>query len=189
MLASQIFVWATVAITGFANLVPPQVVSNLQELERQTQSIIPTVNEINLANGLLAFPGTGPLHDALGGLVDLTQTANAHITQFAGSDQVTNKSDADAIYNAYRDFISNFKTLINTFNNKAGAYTILPAVGQPIVHAFENNKQAMDEYAIKLKEMVPSYDTAIEDQVMSLDNALEAAIARYSGASGVLGNL
>jgi hypothetical protein len=94
---------AACAAPALAALTPAQVVSNIQMVTQKSQALQAPAQSITIINGPLIIIGQGPFPQIIAGFTDIVSTVTTSIAQMQGDAPVTNKADADAIYDAFRE--------------------------------------------------------------------------------------
>jgi hypothetical protein len=86
-----------------AVLTPAQIVSNIQMLTTKSQALQAPAQSITIINGPLIIIGQGPFPQIIAGFADIISTATTAITQMQGTPPVPAGTDADAIFDAFRE--------------------------------------------------------------------------------------
>ncbi|GIZ47504.1 hypothetical protein CKM354_001059300 [Cercospora kikuchii] len=160
-----------------------QQAANLKTLTDKSAALIPEANKISATNGPLIIIGQGPYPTIIQGLVDIISTASAHISQQDGSDQVSEGAEADKVYDAYSGFVAKHSDLMSILTTKAGLFTTVPFIGEPVAAVLRQDESVFDAYYFGLSGLVPSKGDEIRTLGESLAKLIITATNAYQGLS------
>ncbi|KAK3328056.1 UVI-1 [Cercophora scortea] len=172
---------ALLAVPALAALTPAQTVSNIQALTAKSQALQAPAQSITIVNGPLILIGLGPFPQIIAGFSDIVSTTTTAITQMQGSSPVPAGADADAIADAFREFVRVHQVLLNILIGKAGLFSTVPFIGQPVASALRQVESVVDTVAFQLIDQVQSKASDLTQQAKSLDGSLNLAINSYDG--------
>ena len=87
-------------------LTPAQIVNNIQMLTAKSQALQAPAQSITILNGPLIVIGQGPFPQIIAGFTDIVTTATTSIAQMQGSSEIASGSDADSVFDAFREVYS-----------------------------------------------------------------------------------
>ncbi|CBX98951.1 hypothetical protein IAQ61_007440 [Plenodomus lingam] len=166
-----------------AQLTPTQVTANINMLTQKSQALQGPAQSISILNGPLILIGQGPFPQIIQGFADIVSTATASVQQMQGMQPVAAGADSDAIFNAFREFVRVHQALLNILIGKAGLFSTVPFIGQPISAVLRQVEGIVDTIAFSLIDSVQSRATDIQAQAASLDGTLSICITKYDGLS------
>jgi hypothetical protein len=76
--------------------------------------------------------------------VDIVSTATTAIQQMDGMPPVAAGAQADAIFEAFREFVRVHQALLNILIGKAGLFQTVPFIGQPIAAVLRQVENVVD---------------------------------------------
>ncbi|KAH6675856.1 hypothetical protein B0J14DRAFT_626301 [Halenospora varia] len=166
---------------SFAAVTPAQIVTNIQILTSKSQALQAPAQSINIINGPLIVIGQGPFPQIISGFADIVSTATVAISSMQGSADVPAGPPAQAIADAFREFVRVHQVLLNILIGKAGLFTTIPLVGAPVAAVLRQVEGVVDTIAFALIDMVQSQATELTNQHNSLSLTLDTTIKSYSG--------
>jgi len=164
-----------------AQLTPAQVVSNIQILTQKSQALQAPAQSITIVNGPLIIIGQGPFPTIIQGFADIVSTATTAITQMQSMPPVAAGQPSDAIFDAFREFVRVHQVLLNILIGKAGLFTTVPFIGQPVAAVLRQVENVVDTIAFELIDTVQSRATDLQNQASSLSMTIDTAIKSYEG--------
>ncbi|KAJ8115825.1 hypothetical protein ONZ43_g4583 [Nemania bipapillata] len=184
MLFSKIFAaGAVMAATAMAALTPAQIADSLKTVTVLSQNLQGQAQSITIVNAPLTIIGQGPFPPIIAGFTQIVTTATTAISQFDGTAKITNKADADLVFNAFRAFVRVHQELLNILIGKSGLLTQVPFIGPPVAAVLRSVEGVVDSIAIFLINTVEVYTIEIESEANSLGNTLDLTISKYEGLS------
>ncbi|KAJ4379380.1 hypothetical protein N0V86_005425 [Didymella sp. IMI 355093] len=165
------------ALPVIAQTTPAQVVSNINMITQKSQALQAPAQSITIINGPLIVIGQGPFPQIITGFVDIVSTATTAIAQMQGMSPVPAGEQSDAIFDAFR------QALLNILIGKAGLFTTVPIIGQPIAAVLRQVENVVDTIAFGLIDAVESRASDLQAQAQSLGGTLDTAIRSYDGLS------
>jgi hypothetical protein len=78
------------------------------------------------------------------GFSDIITTATTFISQNQTPAQVPAGANADAIFNAFREFVRVHQALLNILIGKAGLFNDVPFIGQPVAAVLRQVENVVD---------------------------------------------
>jgi hypothetical protein len=78
------------------------------------------------------------------GFTDIVSSATTYITQMQGMAPVPAGAPADAIFDAFREFVRVHQALLNILIGKAGLFETVPFIGQPIAAVLRQIENVVD---------------------------------------------
>ncbi|EAT82361.1 hypothetical protein HBI56_090270 [Parastagonospora nodorum] len=164
---------------------PADVVKNIQAITQKSQALQAPAQSINLINGPLILIGQGPFPQIIVGFTDIVSSATTYITQMQGMAPVPAGAPADAIFDAFREFVRVHQALLNILIGKAGLFETVPFIGQPIASVLRQIENVVDTIAFALIDTVESRAKDLQGQASALGNTLDLAVNRYQGIANV----
>ncbi|KAG4420712.1 hypothetical protein IFR04_006098 [Cadophora malorum] len=176
---------AAIALTVpvMAQTTPAQVVDNIRMLTQKSQALQAPAQSINIINGPLILIGQGPFPQIIVGFTEIVTTTTTALAQMNGMAPVPAGAQSDAIFDAFREFVRVHQVLLNILIGKAGLFSTVPLIGQPIAAVLRQIESIVDTAAFALIDSVQSRATDIQNQAASLDGTLNTAIDSYNGLS------
>ncbi|PVH68622.1 hypothetical protein DL98DRAFT_522641 [Cadophora sp. DSE1049] len=176
---------AAIALTVpvMAQTIPAQVVNNIEMLTQKSQALQGPAQSINIINGPLIIIGQGPFPQIILGFTDIVSTTTAALSQMNGMTPVPAGAQSDAIFDAFREFVRVHQVLLNILIGKAGLFSTVPLIGEPVAAVLRQIENIVDTVAFALIDSVQSRATDLQNQAGSLDGTLTTAINSYSGIS------
>ncbi|KAI6358953.1 hypothetical protein MCOR25_007216 [Pyricularia grisea] len=159
---------------------PAQVASSLQMLADKTQSLQGPALALDVFQGAGLLFGQGKLVPVVAGIAELTSMASTLQSQW-NNVQVTEAADVDNIANAFRDLVRQQQTFLNTLSSKAGLASTFPLIGGPMSTALQQLNSVLGALGFSTLSMVSSRATDLQSQITTLNQAMDRAIAAYSG--------
>merc|ERR1711977_790957 len=138
---------------------------------------------INIINGPLILIGQGPFPQIIVGFTDIVTTTTTALAQMNGMAPVPAGAQSDAIFDAFREFVRVHQVLLNILIGKAGLFSTVPFIGQPIAAVLRQIENVVDTVAFALIDSVQSRATDLQNQASSLGGTLNTAIDSYNGLS------
>ncbi|KAL1794868.1 hypothetical protein ACET3X_006684 [Alternaria dauci] len=173
-----------------AQLTAAQIVNNIQMLTSKSQALQAPAQSITILNGPLIVIGQGPFPQIIAGFADIVSTATTAIAQMQGTSPVSAGADADNIFNAFREMADNEKqfvrvhqVLLNILIGKAGLFSTVPFIGQPVAAVLRQIEAVVDTIAFGLIDLVESRSSDLTTQANSLSGTLTICIQSYEGLS------
>lgn len=167
-IAVTVLAGCSTAVLG--QLSASQIISNIQLLTSKSQALQVPAQSISILNGPLVVIGQGPipvrlleicsvvleltkkfttlltvfLQQIISGFTDHITTTTTAISQMEGTQPITTTTDADAILNAFLEFVSVHQVLLNILIGKAGLFNTVPFIGQPIAAVLRQDESVVD---------------------------------------------
>ncbi|ERF70310.1 hypothetical protein EPUS_06351 [Endocarpon pusillum Z07020] len=94
---------------------------------------------------------------------------------------VDDANEAQAIADAFRDFVRVHQVLLNILIGKAGLFQTVPFIGAPIAAVLRQVENIVDTIAFGLIDRVQSQATELTNQAQSLSMTLKTTIDSYDG--------
>lgn len=176
---------ATLAVIApiTAQTTPAQVVSNIRMLTQKSQALQAPAQSITIINGPLIVIGQGPFPPIIAGFTDIVSTATTALAQMQGMPKVPAGTDASAIFDAFREFVRVHQALLNILIGKAGLFTTIPFIGQPVAAVLKQVENVVDTIAFQLIDTVESRAADLQNQAASLKSTIMVCINSYEGVS------
>ncbi|TDZ25474.1 hypothetical protein Cob_v001495 [Colletotrichum orbiculare MAFF 240422] len=162
-------------------LTPAQIVDNIRMVTTKSQALQAPAQSITIINGPLIVIGQGPFPQIVVGFTDIVSTVTTSLAQMQGTPPVPAGADADAIFDAFREFVRVHQALLNILIGKAGLFNTVPFVGQPVTAVLRQVEAVVDSIAFSLIDLVESRATDLTSQANSLGGSLQNAIDSYDG--------
>ena len=172
-----------VCSSAVAQLTPQQAVDNIRSLTTKSQALQAPAQSITIINGPLIVVGLGPFPPLIAGFVDLVATATTAIAQMQGMAPVPAGAPSDAIFDAFREFVRVHQVLLNILIGKAGLFTVVPIIGQPVAAVLRQVEAIVDTIAFGLIDKVESRSQDLQNQAGSLGMTIDTAISSFDGLS------
>ncbi|CCF45608.1 UVI-1h [Colletotrichum higginsianum] len=160
---------------------PAQVVMNIEVITTKSQALIAPAQNINLISGALLIIGQGPFPKIIAGFTDIVTTAGVALVQMRGMPPVPAGAQSDAIFEAFRTFVKVHQQLLNVLIGKAGLFTTIPIVGEPVAVVLRAVEDIVDTVAFALIDAVQSRAKDLEAELDSLTGTIQTATKQYSG--------
>ncbi|USP79085.1 uncharacterized protein yc1106_06359 [Curvularia clavata] len=164
-----------------AALTPAQVADNIKTLTSKSAALQAPAQSITIINGPLIVIGQGPFPQIIAGFTDIVSTATVAISQMEGSSPVPAGADADLIFEAFREFVRVHQVLLNILIGKAGLFTTVPFIGQPVAAVLRQVEAVVDTIAFGLIDSVESRAADLQSQANTLGATLDICINSYEG--------
>ncbi|KAJ4347687.1 hypothetical protein N0V95_005185 [Ascochyta clinopodiicola] len=174
------------AVPVMAQFTPAQVVTSIQLITQKSQALQAPAQSITIINGPLIVVGLGPFPQIIVGFADIVSTTITALAQMQGMAPVPEGAPSDAIFDAFREFskfVRVHQALLNILIGKAGLFSTVPIIGQPIASALRQIEGIVDTIAFALIDNVQSRATDIQAQANSLSGTITIAINAYDGLS------
>ncbi|KAM0323542.1 hypothetical protein ACHAQA_008823 [Verticillium albo-atrum] len=181
ILKSAVAALAVCSAAVLGQATPAQVVDNIQSLTTKSQALQGPAQSISIVNGPLLLIGQGPFPRIIIGFTDIVATATAALTQMEGMADVPAGAQSDAIFNAFREFVRVHQVLLNILIGKAGLFTAVPIIGQPVAAVLRQIEKVVDTVAFGLIDSVESRAAELTTEAGNLKGTIKIAITRYEG--------
>ncbi|KAI0436190.1 hypothetical protein F4803DRAFT_543141, partial [Xylaria telfairii] len=194
---SKIFAGVAMASTAMAALTPQQIADGLTLITQKSQALQAPAQSITVLNGPLIAIGQGPFPGIIAGFTDIVSTANTLIAQLAGSAPITKREekekehpkdmmiargpDAQQVRAAFLQFVAVHQALLNILIGKAGLFSVVPIIGQPVATVLRSVEGVVDTIAIDLINLIRDPSADITPDANSLDATLALSISSYEG--------
>ena len=160
-----------------------QIVTTIKDLTKRSQDLQAPAQSINLLNGPLIIIGQGPFPHIIKALEGIVSTATAELAQMQSRPAVAEGSDANTIFDAYRDFVRVNQVFLNIMIGKAELFNTVPVIGAPVAAELRKVERVFDALAFALVDKVGSRADDLKSQTNSLEGTLTTAINSYDGLS------
>ncbi|KAK5624883.1 hypothetical protein RRF57_000599 [Xylaria bambusicola] len=196
---SKILAGVAMTSTVMAALTPQQIVDGIRLITQKSQALQAPAQSITVLNGPLIAIGQGPYPTIIAGFTDIVSTANTLIAQLPGTAPITKRSEADerehpkdliargpdaqAVRAAFLNFVAVHQALLNILIGKAGLFSVVPVIGQPVATALRGVEGVVDSIAISLIQLIQDPTADITPDANSLDATLTLSIDVYDGLS------
>ncbi|KAJ0363792.1 hypothetical protein COL154_005361 [Colletotrichum chrysophilum] len=150
--------------TVFGQTTPSQVVSNINMLTQKSEALQAPAESITIVNGPLIVAGQGPF--PMQGMAAIPPGANS-----------------DAILEAFRGFVRVHQALLEILIGKAGLFSTVPFIGQPIAAALRQIEAIVDTLAFTLIDTLEGQASEIQSEADSLSATIGDAITSYQGVN------
>ncbi|WQF75970.1 hypothetical protein CDEST_00984 [Colletotrichum destructivum] len=162
-------------------LTPAQVVTNIELITSKSQALIDPAKEITLISGTLLIIGQGPFPKIIAGFTDIVTTAGVSLAQMQGMPPVPAGAESDAIFEAVRTFVRIHQQLLNVLIGKAGLFSTIPIVGQPVAAVLRAVEGIVDAVAFALIDGVQSRANDLKTELGGLTVTIKTATKQYEG--------
>ncbi|KAK1854270.1 hypothetical protein CCHR01_03122 [Colletotrichum chrysophilum] len=176
--------------TVFGQTTPSQVVSNINMLTQKSEALQAPAESITIVNGPLIVAGQGPFPDArrsqqeiIRGFTDIVSTATTALSQMQGMAAIPPGANSDAILEAFRGFVRVHQALLEILIGKAGLFSTVPFIGQPIAAALRQIEAIVDTLAFTLIDTLEGQASEIQSEADSLSATIGDAITSYQGVN------
>jgi len=163
-----------------AQLTADQVVTNINTITSLSQGLQTPANSINLLSPALFLIGQGPFPQIIVGFGTIVSDVTADISAMQTPVTFAGQAATD-VFNAFSDFITVHQQLLSILIGKAGLFSDIPFIGEPVAEALRQVEGVVDTVALSLASMVPTYADQVGAKTGSLNTQLEQAITAYSG--------
>ncbi|KAK6516164.1 hypothetical protein TWF506_006076 [Arthrobotrys conoides] len=176
---------ALLAAPSIAALTVSQMVDNINMLTTKSRALQTPAKSISLINGPLIIIGQGPFPQIIVGFTEIITITSTAIAQMQGSASITAPADATAIANAFRTFVKVHQELLNILIGKAGLFSTVPLVGQPVAAVLRQLEAIVDTVAFAIIDLVDPSTQKMEitSDAASLSGTIDLSIKSYSGLS------
>ncbi|PPJ54337.1 hypothetical protein CBER1_06118 [Cercospora berteroae] len=164
-----------------SDLTPADIVKSIQSLTAKTQELGAPANTITANNGPLLVIGQGPYPVIIRGFSDIIKDATAVIAQLDGTKPIKAGGDSDSISDAWKEFSRVSAHLLRVLTGKAGLFSSIPIIGQPVAAVLRQHENVVDTLAFEFIDIVQSRAGDISAYSEDVSKALEAAIKAYAG--------
>ncbi|GAP84402.1 hypothetical protein SAMD00023353_0702220 [Rosellinia necatrix] len=193
---SKIFAGIAMASTAMAALTPQQIADGIRLITQKSQALQAPAQSITALNGPLIVIGQGPFPQIIAGFTDIVSTANTLIAQLPGTSPITKRDekehprdliargpDAQLVRGVFLQFVAVHQALLNILIGKAGLFSVVPVIGQPVATVLRSVEGVVDSIAVSLISLIQDPSADITPDANSLDNTLLLAIDSYDGLS------
>nr|BAA96293.1 UVI-1 [Bipolaris oryzae]BAA96294.1 UVI-1 [Bipolaris oryzae] len=164
-----------------AAITPAQMVDNIKMVTAKSQALQAPAQSITIVNGPLIVIGQGPFPQIIAGFTDIVTTVTVAIAQMDGSQPVKAGAQADAIFDAFREFVRVHQALLNILIGKAGLFTTVPFIGQPVAAVLRQIESVVDTIAFAIIDLVQSRAADLQREANNLGGTLDICINSYQG--------
>ncbi|KAI2636699.1 UVI-1 [Xylaria nigripes] len=192
---ANIFTGFALAASAMAAATPQQVVDGIKSITQLSLDLQAPAQSITIVNAPLIVIGGGPFPQLIAGFSKIVITTQTLISQLAVpvARSVPEKvhardihlrdtvDPADAVFDAFRDFVRVHQDLLNILIGKAGILTKIPVVGAPVAAALRGVEGVVDTVTIALITLFQTRAEDFEVQGNALGNTLELCINSYAG--------
>ncbi|KAI0528139.1 hypothetical protein F5B22DRAFT_641110 [Xylaria bambusicola] len=187
---SKIFAGVAMASTVMAALTPQQIADGIKLITQKSQALQAPAQSITTLNGPLIAIGQGPYPTIINGFTDIVSTANTLIAQFPGTAPITKRSEAGEREHPKgliargpdaQTFVAVHQALLNILIGKAGLFSVVPVIGQPVATSLRGVEGVVDSIAITLIQLIRDPTADITPDANSLDATLTLSIDVYEG--------
>ncbi|WPB06210.1 uncharacterized protein RHO25_010867 [Cercospora beticola] len=98
-------------------------------------------------------------------------------------DRVPEGAEADKVYDAYSAFAAKHSDLMSILTTKAGLFTTVPFIGEPVATALRQDEAVFDAYYFGLSGFVPSKSDEFNTLGETLAKSIVTATNAYQGLS------
>jgi len=158
---------------------PSDIVSDLKTFTQKAQAIQGPAQSISIINGPLLVIGLGPFPSVIRAYVDLVTTMSNSLANMQGLSPIKG-SEADDVFNAYRDFARVNEYTFQILTGKAGLFQTVPIIGQPMIAILSQVEQIYDVYTFAMIDALPSHAADVQGLASSLDAAEDVVIQAYT---------
>ncbi|KAI0140750.1 UVI-1 protein [Pestalotiopsis sp. NC0098] len=181
LFSSTVAVLAVCSNAAFGALTATQIAENINTLTSKSKDLQEPANSLNTVNGPLLAVGQGPFPQIITGLHNIVTTATEDVRQMKDSQALTETTDQDTVYDAFRDFASAHSELLNILIGKSGLFSTVPFIGQPLVAVLRSDEDAIDSLTYSLVDLIQSRAADIESVGQTLSASVTATEDSYSG--------
>ncbi|PPJ51088.1 hypothetical protein CBER1_07905 [Cercospora berteroae] len=115
------------------------------------------------------------------GFTEIVTVATTYIAQQQHAQPVPAGADAKRVYDAYSAFAAKHSDLVNILAQKAGLFSTVPFIGQPIAAVLRQDQNAIDTLTFGTIDLVPSRRDEISNLGDALTKAIDTAINKHEG--------
>ncbi|CAI0651460.1 unnamed protein product, partial [Colletotrichum noveboracense] len=105
------------------------------------------------------------------------------LSQMQGMAAIPPGANADAILEAFRGFVRVHQTLLEILIGKAGLFSTVPFIGQPISAVLRQIESVVDTLAFTLIDTLEGQASEIQSEADSLSATIGDAITSYQGVN------
>ncbi|KAG9251125.1 uncharacterized protein F5Z01DRAFT_639528 [Emericellopsis atlantica] len=134
---------------------------------------------VALLDGPLSAVNAGNLPPVLQGLKDIA-TVGSNLADNVGTKHFSD-ADSHVILNASRDFVQLHQKLMNVMIGKAGLFSVVPEIGQPVTAALKDDQGAIETLAFALEDTADLVAADLRAEFASLDDSIATAVKAYEG--------
>ncbi|KAI6777817.1 uncharacterized protein J7T54_002738 [Emericellopsis cladophorae] len=172
-----------------ASCIPAQqVADNIGQITTLSRDLQTPAKSLNILDGALLTLGQGNFPESLsthdfttGGFTEIVSVGTAFAD---GMDPETYDEDESAIiFDAFRTFVKVHQELLNILIGKAGLFSTVPFIGQPVASVLRAVEGVVDTLALSLIDMAESAAQDLQEEADALGSTLDTAIGTYSGLS------
>ncbi|KAI9840544.1 MAG: hypothetical protein M1838_004008 [Thelocarpon superellum] len=157
-----------------------QIVGAIDVITTLSQSLQAPANSIDIANGLLALIGEGPVIQVVEGFENITATATQDVTALQGVQPLSLQSDQDAVLDAFTEFVQVHQELLSIVIGKSGLLQDI-AFGPPVTAVLRSLEGVVDTVALAIIGTLRDVDASqATTQKNDLDGTLAQAIDAFS---------
>ncbi|KAK2053169.1 hypothetical protein LY76DRAFT_582239 [Colletotrichum caudatum] len=166
-----------------SQLTPEDVVGNIKTLTMKSQALQAPAKDITIVNGPLIIIGQGPFPKIILGFSEIVTIATTAIPAMQAMPPVPAGPQSDAIFEAFREFVRVHQVLLNILIGKAGLFSTVPLVGQPVAAVLRQIETVVDTVAFILINNVQSRANDLNVEAGRLKGTITVSINSYQGAA------
>ncbi|KAK4097325.1 UVI-1 [Parathielavia hyrcaniae] len=179
-LRSLVAAAALIAAPVVVALSAQQTADGLNMLSQKSTKLNGHAQSITVANGPLIVIGQGPFSEIISGYSDIISTANTLIAQQDATAAFVG-ADATLVYNAYRNFVYANQATLNILIGKAGLFSTVPVIGQPMAAVLRGVENVYDTIGFSLVDLVEYRGEDVKFDLNFLNDLINLTITKYEG--------
>ncbi|KAK4231022.1 hypothetical protein QBC38DRAFT_467634 [Podospora fimiseda] len=182
IVTSAIAVMAVPANAGIINLVGPLIY--------KTVLISGPAQLIDLITGPLIVVNQGPFPEVIQRLTDVINSTNEAAEQINGLEVLTEGGDNPSeVADYYTEFVAHQISMLNLLREKAGLFTLVPLIGQPMTAILRDGQISSDGLGAKIEAAIdPSYGNLNTNVIAArgrLNSWYNQTVDSYNGLIGL----
>ncbi|KAK3389108.1 UVI-1 protein [Sordaria brevicollis] len=171
---------ATVELTTRATTVEESV-NIVGDLSRKAQALQSPAQQISILNGPLIIVGQGPFPAIIQGFTEIINAADAFANKYGEGETVFDEAGCSDITTSYKQFTRVNQQLMNILIGKAGLFSTVPIIGQPVQAVLRQVEVRYDALGIFFVGQCEGKGNAdIESNFQELRKTVTAAVNAYN---------
>ncbi|KAH7309196.1 UVI-1 [Stachybotrys elegans] len=170
-------------LAGFAavaSCIPAQqVANNINQITTLSRNLQTPARSLTVLDGPLLAIGQGNFPPIIQGFTEIVNVGTAFLNGM--NPEQYNEADSTLIFDAFRTFVRVHQELLNILIGRAGLFSTVPFVGQPVSAVLRAVEGVVDALAFSLIDMAESAAQGLQQEADALGSTLDAAINAYSG--------
>ncbi|RMJ22902.1 hypothetical protein PHISP_06221 [Aspergillus sp. HF37] len=167
-------------LAAVASAIPAsQVASNIDQVTTASRELQAPAKQLSVLDAPLILVGQGNFPPIVTGFTDIVQTLQVFLDQM--DPETYSGNGADVIFDSFRTFVYVHQELLNILIGKAGLFSTVPIIGQPVSAVLRALEAAIDTFVLSLIDMMESRVMDMKASAKALGSTLDTTIDAYNG--------